>query len=95
MVYSSSNLVTDRIKNLVFPGGSASKESVPVLGTGVLSLGQEDPLEKGMATHSSILVWRVPQTEEPNRLQSMGRKESDTTEQLTHTHTHIVILFVL
>ena len=63
--------------------------------TRVLSLGQEDPLEKGMATHSSILVWRVPQTEEPDRLQSMGRKESDTTEQLTHTHTHIVILFVL
>ena len=61
----------------------------------VRSLGQEDPLEKGMATHSSILVWRVPQTEEPDRLQSMGRKESDTTEQLTHTHTHIVILFVL
>ena len=63
--------------------------------TQVRSLGQEDPLEKGMATHSSILVWRVPQTEEPDRLQSMGRKKSDTTEQLTHTHTHIVILFVL
>ena len=40
--------------------------------TWVRSLGQEDPLEKGMATHSSILAWRLPQTEEPGRLQSMG-----------------------
>ena len=35
-------------------------------------LGQEDPLEKRMATHSSILVWRIPQTEKPGRLQPMG-----------------------
>ena len=40
--------------------------------TWVPSLGQEDPLEKGMATHSSILAWRTPQTEESGRLQSMG-----------------------
>ena len=38
----------------------------------VLSLGQEDPLEEGMATHSSILAWRIPWTEEPGELQSMG-----------------------
>ena len=38
----------------------------------VLSLDQDDPLEKGMATHSSILAWRIPWTEEPGRLQSMG-----------------------
>ena len=38
--------------------------------TWVQSLGWEDPLEKGMATHSSILVWRIPWTEEPNRLES-------------------------
>ena len=38
----------------------------------VQSLGQEDPLEKGKATHSSILAWRIPWTEEPGRLQSMG-----------------------
>ena len=42
----------------------------------VPSLGGEDPLEKEMATHSSILAWRIPWTEEPGRLQSM---ESDTT----------------
>ena len=40
--------------------------------TQVLFLGQEDPLEKGMATHSSILAWRIPWTEEHGRLQSMG-----------------------
>ena len=40
--------------------------------TGICSLGQEDLLEKGMATHSSILAWRIPWTEEPGRLQSMG-----------------------
>ena len=47
-------------------------------------LGQEDPLEKGMATHSSILTWRIPWTEEPGGLQSMrSQKPSDTTGQLT------------
>ena len=40
--------------------------------TRVQSLGQEDPLEKDMATHSSILTWKIPWTEEPGRLQSMG-----------------------
>ena len=43
-------------------------------------LGQEDPLDKKMATHSSVLVWRIPWTEEPDRLQSWGCRESDTTE---------------
>ena len=41
-------------------------------GTQVRSLGWDDPLEKGMATHSSILAWRIPWTEEPGGLQSMG-----------------------
>ena len=40
--------------------------------TQVQSLGQEDPLEKGMATHSSVFAWRIPRTEEPGGLQSMG-----------------------
>ena len=43
--------------------------------TQVQSLGWEDPLEKGMATHSSILVWRIPWAEEPGRLQSMGSQK--------------------
>ena len=44
----------------------------------VRSLGQEDPLEKGMATHSWILAWRSPWTEEPGGLQSMGPQKSQT-----------------
>ena len=52
--------------------------------TGVQSLGQEEPPEKGMATHCSILAWRTPWTEEPGGLESA---ESDTTEQPTYTHS--------
>ena len=54
--------------------------------TWVQSLGQEAPLEKGMATHSSILAWRIPWTEEPGRLQSMGLQRVGhdlATEQLS------------
>ena len=47
--------------------------------TRVQFLGQEDPLEKEMATHSSILAWKIPWTEESGGLQSMGLQESDTT----------------
>ena len=47
-------------------------------------LGREDPLEKEMATHSSILAWRIPWTEEPVKLQSEELQESDTTEQLNY-----------
>ena len=46
----------------------------------IWSLGGEDPLEKEMATHSHVLAWKVPRTEEPGGLQSGGRKESDTTD---------------
>ena len=53
----------------------------------VLSLGWEDSLEKGMATNSSILAWRIPWTEEPGGLQSVDRKELVITEQLTHLFT--------
>ena len=53
--------------------------------TWVRSMGQEDPLEKEMAIHSSILAWRIPWTEEPGSYSPWGCKESDTTEQRTHT----------
>ena len=53
-------------------------------GEEVQSLGQEDPLEKEMATHSSILTWRIPWM----GYSPWDCKESDTAEQLTHTHTH-------
>ena len=49
----------------------------------VRSLGLEDPLEKGMATHPSILAWRIPWTEEPGGLQSMGLQRVGHDEQLT------------
>ena len=58
--------------------------------TWVRSLGQEDPLDKEMATHSSILAWRILWTEELGGLQSTGCKESDTTERL-HFHQYICI----
>ena len=57
---------------MTFPDGSDVKNLPAVQETQVQSLGREDPLEKGMATHSSILAWRIPWTEEPGGLQSMG-----------------------
>ena len=61
------------------PGSSDGKKSACNAG----DLGWEDLLEKGKATHSSIPAWRVPWTEEPGGLQSMGSKESDMTERLS------------
>ena len=67
------SLVTQTVKNL-----SAMSE------TWVRSLGQEVPLEKGMTTHSSILAWRIPWSEEPGRATVHGDlKEPDANEQLT------------
>ena len=53
--------------------------------TQVLSLGRGDPLEKGMATHSSILAWRISWTEEPGGYSPWGLKELDMTEATCHT----------
>ena len=53
--------------------------------TWVRFLGPEDPLEKEMAIHSSILAWKIPWTEEPGGLQSMGSQESDMTEQVNNS----------
>ena len=62
-------------------------KNLPVmLETQVQSLDQEDPLEKGMSTHSSILAWRIPWTEEPGGLWSRGSQESDMTERLNKHH---------
>ena len=49
------------------------------------SLDWEDPLEEGISTHPSLLAWRIPRTEEPGRMQSLGRTELDMTEELS-TH---------
>ena len=51
--------------------------------TWVRSLNWEDPLEEGMATHSSILAWKIPWTEEPGKLHSMGSQESAMSERLS------------
>ena len=61
MLLKRASLVAQRLKRLP-----------PMRETQVRFLGQEDPLEKEMVTHSSILAWRIPETEEPGRLQSMG-----------------------
>ena len=66
-------------------------------------LGQDDPLEKGMATHSSILYWKIPWTEEPRGLQSIESQRVKHncsnlvpahTHTHTHTHTHILIISI-
>ena len=77
-LYSPTSLVALTVKRL-----PAMQE------TWVQSLGQEDPLEKEMATHSSILAWKVPWTEEPSRLQSMGlqRVRHDWASSLSLSHS--------
>ena len=73
---------------LGFPGGSVKslpamqETALPVQETQVRSLGWEDRLEKEIATHSSILAWKISWTEEPGGLQSMGLQRG-TTERLT------------
>ena len=82
-VKGRASLVAQTVKNL-----PAMQE------TWVRSLAQEDLLEKGRATHSSILAWRIPWTEEPGRLKSMGYKESHMTEQLPLSHLHLMQLII-
>ena len=65
--------------NLSFLVAQLVKNLVAMQETWVQYLGQEDPLEKEMAAHSSILAWRIPWTEEPGRLQSKGSQELDMT----------------
>ena len=61
-----------------FPGGSVVKNPSSMQVTRVQSLDREDPLEKAMATHSSILAWKISWTQEPCRLQSAGAQNSQT-----------------
>ena len=63
--------------------GQMVKNFPTVQETWIRSLGWEDPLEKGMATHSSSLTWSIPWAEEPGSLSPWGHKELDTTERLT------------
>ena len=68
---------------LGFPGDSEGKASACNEGDPVRSLGQEDPLEEGMATHCSILAWRIPWTEEPGGLQSVGSQSRTRLSDVT------------
>ena len=70
-------LITHKMKG--FPGRSVVKNLPAMPVTWVRSLGREDPLKKEVATHSGILAWKIPWTEEPGRLQSMRLQESDMT----------------
>ena len=66
---------------------SQTEKNLPAMQeTRVQSLGREDPLEKGIATHSSIIAWRIPWTEEPGRLQSM-RSQRVGRNRVTNTLT--------
>ena len=69
-----------------FPSGPDSKESACSAGDMVQFLGWEDPLEKGMATYTNILAWRIPRTEEPGGLQSM-RSRRVGRDRAADTHT--------
>ena len=73
IIFSNGSLIAQSVKNL-----PAMQE------TQFRFLGQEDPLEKEKATHSSILAWRIPWTKERGMLQSMRFQELDTTWQLNH-----------
>ena len=83
-IFSISDTLADLIYYLDYFWASLIDHSVKnlpaVQETWIRSLGREDPLEKEMATHSSILAWKIPRTEEPGGLQSMGHKESGMTE---------------
>ena len=78
---------------LCFPSGSAVKILPAVQETRVQSMGQEDPLEKGMATRSSILAWKIPWTEGPGWLQSIGlHRVGHDQSDLAHTAQHSELL---
>ena len=76
------------LDTLDFPGGSVVKNLPAMQEMQVQSLGREDTLEKQMATHFSVLAWRIPRTEEPGVLQSMGSQGSDMTEATEYAHIY-------
>ena len=75
-----------------FPGGSDSKESTCSAEDLGLIPGWEDPLKEGMATHSSILAWRIPWTQEPGGLQSMGSQRAGHDWATNHSTAYMSIL---
>ena len=85
MSYLWASLVAQKVENLP-----------TIKDTWVQSLGQEDPLEKGAATHCSSLAWRIPWAKELGELYSpWDHKESDTIEIITLSHNFLLLLFHL
>ena len=82
-----------RLNNWGFPVAQTVKNLPAMQETWVQSLDQEDPLEKGLATHSSILVWRIPWTQESGGLQSMDRVAKSQTQR-TDYHFHFLFLHI-
>ena len=78
-----------------FPGGSVVKNPTAKQEMQVQSLGWEDPLEKELATHSSILGWEIPWTEEPGELQSMGSQGAGYNCTTEHIHINVIIIEIL
>ena len=77
-----------------FPRGSVVKNPLAMQETQVRSLGQEEPLEEGLATHSNILAWRILWAGEPGKLYTpWGHKESDMTEATEHACMHMITLW--
>ena len=91
MVFNSSNIADLSFClgciHWGFSGSSVVKNPLANAGDGGSILGQEEPLEREMAPHSSVLAYKIPWMEEPGRLQSMGCKESDMIEYM-HTCIH-------
>ena len=81
----SCNYETGTVLSILHVFSTQTVKSLPVIWeTRVHSLGPEDPLEKGMATHSSILASKIPWTKEPMGYSPWDHKELDTTQRLTH-----------
>ena len=99
-LFTHTKKVTNELKSHVtclgFPGGSAVENLLAMQKTQerwVRSPGREDPVEKGMATHSSILAWRMPWSEESDRLQSMGSQSRTWLKWLSmHARTSLIWL---
>ena len=80
--------------DLGFPGGSDSKESILNAGEPGSIPRSGRSLEKGMASHSHILAWKTPWTEESGGTQSIGLQREDTTERLTHFKYDFIICVI-
>ena len=85
---TQEEILTFHLTTLAFLVAQMVKNPPVMEETQIWSLGREDPLEKGLVTHFSILAWRIPWTEEPGRLQSVGLQRAGH-DWVTNTHTHI------